>query len=51
MKTRVMTNHEKVMISLFELDPKQICFMINKLNNEKENMNQEITENVMDIQE
>ena len=51
MKTRVMTNHEKVMISLFELDPKQICFMINKLNSEKENTNQNIIEDIMDIQE
>lgn len=39
MKNRIMTSHEKVMITLLELDPKQICFMINKLNSEKEKEN------------
>ena len=34
MKTRIVTNHDKIMITLLELDPKQICYMINKLNEE-----------------
>jgi hypothetical protein len=31
MKTRVITNHEKVMVEIFDLDPKQICFIFNKV--------------------
>ena len=29
-KTRIKTDHNKIMIDLLELDPKQICFMMNK---------------------
>ena len=29
-KTRIKTDHNKIMLALLELDPKQICFMMNK---------------------
>lgn len=48
MKSRIVTNHDKIMITLLELDPKQICYMINKLNEEvkKNEIEMEIENNM-----
>jgi hypothetical protein len=35
-KTRIKTDHNKIMLALLELDPKQICFMMNKHKAESE---------------
>jgi len=50
MKTRVITNHEKVMIELFNLDPKQVCFILNKLEKDLEKNSKDEQEVDMQIE-